>query len=138
MFGSSLGIVASVPVNNSNKKKKRIKKRPLRFFVEVHVLLTSFVLERCVDMPEWLVSPFQGSLAAMGVTSEERLLVCEVCGKEFRGRNLRQRRESHLLTHTGQRPHVCPHCPHRTALRSNLIKHIRAIHRVPPPHTTTQ
>lgn len=27
MFGSSLGIVASVPVNNSNKKKKKIKKK---------------------------------------------------------------------------------------------------------------
>ncbi|KAG7167372.1 Zinc finger protein 568-like 1 [Homarus americanus] len=75
------------------------------------------------------------SLAVMGVPSDERLLVCEVCGKEFRGRNLRQRRESHLLTHSGLRPHICPHCPHRTALRSNLIKHIRAIHRVSPSPT---
>ncbi|KAK3881042.1 hypothetical protein Pmani_018744 [Petrolisthes manimaculis] len=85
-------------------------------------------------MLEWLMSPFQNLLPVMGgvASSSERLLVCQVCGKEFRGRNLRQRRESHLLTHTGLRPHICPHCPHRTALRSNLIKHIRAMHRVSP------
>lgn len=88
-------------------------------------------------MLEWLISPFQSLLPVLGVsTTEDRVVVCEVCGKEFRGRNLRQRRESHFLTHTGLRPHICPHCPHRTALRSNLIKHIRAIHQQAPPHST--
>lgn len=91
-----------------------------------------FLLLRCMNVLEWLVSPFQSS-AVLAAPSDERFLMCELCGKEFRGRNLRQRRDSHLLTHTGLRPHVCPHCPHRTALKSNLIKHIRAIHRVQPP-----
>lgn len=77
-----------------------------------------------------------GSATMMFCNSEEqqKVLICEFCGKEFRGRNLRQRRDYHLLTHSGLRPHICPHCPHRTALKSNLIKHIRAIHRSQYPY----
>lgn len=103
-------------------------------FKEVCWLLTVSLSRVLVVEWPFAMSPLQSSLALLGAvaTPDERVLVCPVCGKEFRGRNLRQRRESHLLTHSGLRPHVCPHCPHRTALRSNLIKHIRAIHRVSP------
>ena len=30
--------------------------------------------------------------------------------------------------HTEERPHACPHCPYRSAYRSDLYKHIRARH----------
>nr|XP_053631703.1 transcription factor hamlet-like [Cherax quadricarinatus]XP_053631704.1 transcription factor hamlet-like [Cherax quadricarinatus] len=54
--------------------------------------------------------------------------VCKVCGKVFNGRNWKQNLEYHFLTHTKEKPFKCPICPHRSALKYNLIRHIRNRH----------
>lgn len=55
--------------------------------------------------------------------------LCKVCGKVFNGRNWKQNLEYHFLTHTKEKPFKCPICPHRSALKYNLIRHIRNRHR---------
>ncbi|KAK4309635.1 hypothetical protein Pmani_018746 [Petrolisthes manimaculis] len=63
----------------------------------------------------------------MGVVP--RALMCPFCHKVFAGRNQQQRLRYHTLTHTGEKPHACPYCPHRARLKFNLHKHIRALHK---------
>lgn len=55
--------------------------------------------------------------------------LCKVCGKVFNGRNWKQNLEYHFLTHTKEKPFKCPICPHSSALKYNLIRHIRNRHR---------
>ncbi|MPC10550.1 Zinc finger and BTB domain-containing protein 7A [Portunus trituberculatus] len=55
-------------------------------------------------------------------------LTCPVCCKVFQGRNRRQHLSHHLKTHTGEKPHICPLCTHRTSRRDHLREHIRTIH----------
>lgn len=31
--------------------------------------------------------------------------------------------------HTGERPHLCPHCAYRAARRDNLRSHVRRVHK---------
>lgn len=31
--------------------------------------------------------------------------------------------------HTGERPHLCPHCVYRAARRDNLRSHVRRVHK---------
>ncbi|KAK7008179.1 hypothetical protein SK128_021003 [Halocaridina rubra] len=54
--------------------------------------------------------------------------ICPVCGKQFSGRNRRQNLEHHLITHTGERRHPCPLCPHRAAHKWHLKTHILRRH----------
>lgn len=65
-------------------------------------------------------------------------LLCGVCGRRFLGRNRKQDLERHMLTHTGEKPYQCPHCPHRTNRNGNLKTHMFAVHRdlhqAPRPH----
>ncbi|KAK8749289.1 hypothetical protein OTU49_015774, partial [Cherax quadricarinatus] len=67
------------------------------------------------------------SSMAQGVPGDQ--LACSVCGRGFHGRNRRQDLERHVLTHTGEKPYQCPHCPHRTNRIGNLKTHIFTIHR---------
>lgn len=59
-----------------------------------------------------------------------RVLVCPVCGRRFEGKNQakRSKLESHLRTHTGERPFHCPHCPYRATFKWNLKAHVRSRH----------
>lgn len=35
----------------------------------------------------------------------------------------------HRRMHTGEKPHLCPHCPYRSARRDNLRSHVRRVHK---------
>lgn len=49
-------------------------------------------------------------------------LLCHLCGYVAQRR---QHLETHVRTHTGERPHQCPHCKYKCSDLSNLKKHIR-------------
>ena len=51
---------------------------------------------------------------------------CEVCGRVVRGD--RSKFRVHCMTHTGERPHACPHCPYRATERRNLKRHVLLRH----------
>ncbi|XP_066964673.1 protein tramtrack, beta isoform-like isoform X17 [Macrobrachium rosenbergii] len=68
---------------------------------------------------------------AMGTMSLNRLRAamsahfkrhfCSLCGKGFQSpKDLRR----HILTHTGEKPYVCPYCNHRANQKSNLKSHM--------------
>lgn len=54
---------------------------------------------------------------------------CVACGKTFFGLNRKFLLKRHLITHTGEKPFQCPHCPHRANLKQNLEVHIKRKHR---------
>jgi len=35
----------------------------------------------------------------------------------------------HRRMHTGEKPHLCPHCAYRSARRDNLRSHVRRVHK---------
>lgn len=66
------------------------------------------------------------------VTHSPAMFVCDACGKVYRYyRNL----QSHIRQECGKEPRIlCPFCPYRTKIKSNLKKHIQIKH----PVTATQ
>lgn len=60
-------------------------------------------------------------------------LPCPECGREFHGLNKKFLLTRHMITHTGEKPYQCPHCPYRANVSSNLTRHLRTVH---CPNTT--
>ncbi|XP_042224559.1 longitudinals lacking protein, isoforms A/B/D/L-like isoform X3 [Homarus americanus] len=55
-------------------------------------------------------------------------LPCPECGREFHGLNKKFLLTRHMVTHTGEKPYQCPHCPYRANVSSNLTRHLRTVH----------
>lgn len=54
---------------------------------------------------------------------------CNICGKQFLpGPSLKQKMERHLMTHSGEKPFLCPECPHRCSRKDSLKVHIARMH----------
>ncbi|KAG6459864.1 hypothetical protein O3G_MSEX011645 [Manduca sexta] len=51
--------------------------------------------------------------------------MCHHCGKGF---PTKVQLESHMRTHTGERPFICEYCPTTFTQKSNLYKHYRQVH----------
>ncbi|KAA0185751.1 hypothetical protein HAZT_HAZT000642 [Hyalella azteca] len=105
--------------------------KKLRFLVVLmlislcHLQESTFYASNLPSSSELLAR--QVSLLPSQLTATQGL-VCQYCGKVIAGRNRQQRLKFHLLTHTGERPHPCPHCPYRSRLKYNLKKHVRSMH----------
>ncbi|MPC10548.1 Zinc finger protein 236 [Portunus trituberculatus] len=67
-----------------------------------------------------------GQCLVQGVV--ERITTCAVCGRVFRGRNRHQNLQQHMLTHTGERPFACPHCPYTARQKPHIKGHILRLH----------
>nr|CAD7195154.1 unnamed protein product [Timema douglasi] len=50
-------------------------------------------------------------------------------GKKRSGPISLQRLIQHRRMHTGEKPHLCPHCAYRSARRDNLRSHVRRVHK---------
>jgi len=74
----------------------------------------------------------RGLPASLIVTHSPAMFACDACGKVYRYyRNL----QSHVRQECGKEPRIlCPFCPYRTKIKSNLKKHIQIKH----PVTATQ
>ncbi|XP_042224513.1 longitudinals lacking protein, isoforms F/I/K/T-like isoform X10 [Homarus americanus] len=66
-----------------------------------------------------VVSPVQEDLTNV---------ICRFCGKTFHGRYAKYNLKRHLMIHRGEKPFVCPFCPHRANQKGNLKYHILSVH----------
>lgn len=71
----------------------------------------------------WLL-PHTQSLAQQGPL--KAAAICPKCGKGFKHAGDMKR---HLLTHTGEKPYVCPHCLFRCSRSDSLLRHMHIKHR---------
>ncbi|XP_050728529.1 longitudinals lacking protein, isoforms H/M/V-like isoform X24 [Eriocheir sinensis] len=59
------------------------------------------------------------------VSSHYKRHLCSHCGKGFQSpKDLRR----HVMTHTGEKPYLCPYCNHRANQKSNLKSHMMCVH----------
>jgi hypothetical protein len=80
------------------------------------------------SMLQFGVAEAHGIQGNWAVTHSQEIFACTACGKVYRYyRNL----QSHIRQECGKEPHLlCPYCPHRTKIKSNLKKHIQIKHSV--------
>ncbi|XP_063865744.1 longitudinals lacking protein, isoforms H/M/V-like isoform X10 [Scylla paramamosain] len=53
---------------------------------------------------------------------------CRFCNKAFHGRYSKYNMKRHLMIHRGEKPFLCPYCPHRANQKGNLKYHILSVH----------
>lgn len=57
--------------------------------------------------------------------NRRRTYSCAKCSMNFRSKLLLRK---HLRTHSGERPFLCPHCPHQANRRDNMRTHCLLMH----------
>ena len=67
-------------------------------------------------------------MLSLQVIKGEKVAICSICGKGFKGRNRQQNLQQHILTHTGERPFSCPYCPYTARQQSHVKCHIFRMH----------
>lgn len=55
---------------------------------------------------------------------------CQICGRKCRSSSELQR---HHMTHTGEKPFRCPHCPYSSTLKTNVRRHMGCLHKSDHP-----
>ncbi|XP_048252087.1 zinc finger protein 62 homolog isoform X1 [Haliotis rufescens] len=78
-----------------------------------------------------------GNLRSHRIVHKEKSLQCPYSSCDFSTR-LKNRLAQHVKlmhTHRDSKPHVCQHCPYKTAIKGNLLKHQRNVHR--PRHNSS-
>ena len=78
--------------------------------------------------PNYDVLKRRSSSSSTRPASFDRCNQCQFCQKTFSGPNRNSHLHRHLMIHTGEKPHVCPHCPHRTSRAENLRLHLKLKH----------
>lgn len=70
---------------------------------------------------------YQSSLAAHRLNrhAEVERLTCTYCSRSFKSQGVLA---LHIRSHTGEKPHVCPHCSRAFSIPSNLKNHIVTQH----------
>ncbi|XP_076059143.1 uncharacterized protein LOC143035883 isoform X26 [Oratosquilla oratoria] len=56
---------------------------------------------------------------------------CNICWLKCRTKSELKR---HIMTHTGERPHHCPHCNYTSILKTNVKRHMASQHQDQLPH----
>ena len=66
-----------------------------------------------------------GSEKEATLKQASRRFQCDECGRLL---STTTSLERHMLTHTGERPYPCPHCPISFTTNGNLIRHVKSCH----------
>ena len=57
-------------------------------------------------------------------------VTCSICGKQFVGRNRRQKLSNHLLIHSGFKPFLCNYCDYKSTQKGHVKRHLECVHKI--------
>ena len=74
-----------------------------------------------------IILQIEASSSSSSLCENREELSCQFCMRKFIFRSALER---HLMTHTGEKPFLCPYCPHRTNRKYSLNVHLRSKHNI--------